>query len=99
MRISVAHAISFYGTVSLYFLLCPRLLFEAAGNTYRDKDGVTVEVPGFGGTETVQFLNTDNAIHIPYFNDFVNYFVNRGYVSGVSIRAAPYDWRLAAGEH
>lgn len=76
-----------------------RLVFNATGNKYRDRDGVTVQAPGFGGTETVQFLNTDNAIHIPYFNSFVDYFENRGYVSGVSIRAAPYDWRLAAGEN
>lgn len=28
---------------------------------------------------------------------FVEYFVNRGYERGEDIRAAPYDWRLAAG--
>ena len=31
--------------------------------------------------------------------DIVEYFVQRGYKADVNIRAAPYDWRLAAGEH
>ena len=34
-----------------------------------------------------------------YFHTFVQYFVDRGYVRGKTIRAAPYDWRLSAGEH
>ena len=33
----------------------------------------------------------------PYFNEFVEYFVNREYERGKTIRAAPYDWRLAPG--
>ena len=33
----------------------------------------------------------------PYFHKMVEYFVDRGYVRDVSIRAAPYDWRFAAG--
>ena len=34
---------------------------------------------------------------LPYFHDMVDYFVARGYQRDVSIRAAPYDWRFAAG--
>ena len=30
--------------------------------------------------------------------DIVQYFLQRGYTSDVNIRAAPYDWRLGAGE-
>jgi len=52
-------------------------------------------VPGFGDTNTVEFLDTPPAS--PVFNAFVNYFVARGYERGNTIRAAPYDWRLAAG--
>ena len=32
-----------------------------------------------------------------YFYELVQYFVDRGYERGKSIRAAPYDWRLAPG--
>ena len=55
-------------------------------------------MPGFGGTKTVQWMNTSDITSIPYMNEFVQYFLKRGYVEGMSIRAAPYDWRLAAGE-
>ena len=34
-----------------------------------------------------------------YLHTFVQYFVDRGYVRSKTIRAAPYDWRLSAGEH
>ena len=36
---------------------------------------------------------------LPYLNNFVDYFVERGYERGKTIRAAPYDWRLAAGTY
>ena len=38
------------------------------------------------------------AATLPYMNQLINYFVSQGYVSGTTIRAAPYDWRLSAGE-
>ena len=37
------------------------------------------------------------AATLPYMNQLINYFVSQGYVSGTTIRAAPYDWRLSAG--
>ncbi len=52
-------------------------------------------MPGFGDTGSVEFL--DEFGIIPTFHELVEYFVDRGYVRGESIRAAPYDWRLAAG--
>ena len=35
---------------------------------------------------------------MPYLHEAVEYFVDRGYKRGKTIRAAPYDWRLAAGK-
>ena len=60
-------------------------------------------VPGFGGTSTIECLVNSTAMceedtNTQYFRIFVDYFVARGYQQGVTIRAAPYDWRLAAGE-
>jgi lysophospholipase-3 len=75
--------------------------YAVSTNMYSDKQGVTVSVPGFGDTRTVECLCTSNDFcekntSVQYFNKFVDYFVAKGYQRGVDIRAAPYDWRLAA---
>ena len=77
--------------------LCPfRLQYDSATNNYSAAEGVTVSVPGFGNTSTVEFIDpADSALD--YLHIFVDYFIQRGYVRGRNIRAAPYDWRLAAG--
>ena len=80
-----------------------RLQYDQSTNTYSDKQGVSVSVPGFGETSSVECLDDDVALcdivtELQYLKDFVEYFVARGYQRGVTIRAAPYDWRLAAGE-
>ncbi len=69
--------------------------YDNSTNTYSNVSGVEVIVPGFGGTETVEYLDTQR--HIPQYNKLVSFFVQNGYVRGETIRAAPYDWRLAAG--
>ena len=58
---------------------------------------VEMTVPDFGGTSAVECLSEYCSI-AKYFKEMVDYFVARGYKRGVDIRAAPYDWRLAAGE-
>ena len=45
----------------------------------------------------MEHLDVDSFADFLYFHDFVEYFVDRGYERGKTIRAAPYDWRLAAG--
>ena len=55
---------------------------------------VDIRVPDFGGTSSVETLGK----LIPYLREMVEYFVDRGYQRGKDIRAAPYDWRLAAGD-
>ena len=61
-----------------------------------NSEGVEVRVPGFGKTETVEFLDTTKTIKS--FHTFVEHYVAKGYERGKTIRAAPYDWRLAPGE-
>ena len=61
-------------------------------------DDIKVQVPGFGGTETVETLSTTGLQDLEYFNKLVQYFVDRGYERGKSIRAAPYDWRYGPGK-
>ena len=79
-------------------LLFCSLVYNSAANNYSNASGVEVRTPGFGGTETVEYLDADKgSTMIPYWHAFVNYFVKLGYERNKTIRAAPYDWRLAAG--
>ena len=45
----------------------------------------------------MEYLNPGLIDTIQYFHKTVDYFIDRGYKRGKTIRAAPYDWRLAAG--
>ena len=74
-----------------------RLSYDRNTGQYSStSDSITVSVPGFGDTYSVERLS-GGLITFPYFNGFVDYFVKRGYERGRSIRAAPYDWRLGPG--
>ena len=65
---------------------------------YSNIDGsVTVSVPDFGEISSIEDLGRV-LISIAYFGPLVENFVDREYERGKSIRAAPYDWRLAPGE-
>lgn len=73
------------------------MAYDSSRDQYSSGDNdITVSVPGFGGTATVEDLG-QGVIDVLYFDEFVDYFVNRGYERGKDIRAAPYDWRLAPG--
>lgn len=72
------------------------MLYDNETNTYSNSQDIEVRVPGFGGTEDIEYLDPHR--QAPYFNTFVNYLTtNNGYERGKSIRSAPYDWRLAPG--
>ena len=58
--------------------------------------GVETRIPGFGVTDTIEYLDTDHLIK--YFAPVVDALVSWGYERGVSVRAAPYDFRYAPGE-
>ena len=82
------------------------LEYNEATNTYKDKTGTEIKVSGFGETCKVEYLasnpvETSCTFQLPvgnYFHTFVDYFVARGYQRDKNIRAAPYDWRLAADQ-
>ena len=58
---------------------------------------MNVTPANFESTSSVEVLDLQNK-H-PYFNIFVEYFVQKlGYKRDGSIRAAPYDWRLSPGK-
>ena len=78
-----------------------RLDYDPATDSYANASGVEVRAPGFGETGSVEnlandFLQTFTDM-VNAFEDMVDYFEDRGYEVGKTIRAAPYDWRLAAG--
>ena len=108
MQVTIASAISplafllviIYSDSYFAFSLLHRLNYDAATNTYTPNAGVSVRVVGANGSDVkdVEFVGPTFPIRIfPYFHNMVEYFVARGYVRDVSIRAAPYDWRFAAG--
>ena len=82
-------------------LIVYRLKYTTKTNTFTNPPEVVVEAKGFGGTRNVEYLDVDFDGAFPIigeFHIFVEYFVNHlGYKIGKDIRAAPYDWRLAAG--
>lgn len=62
-------------------------------------DGVDIRVPGFGNTESVEYLDPSHASSGYYFKDIGNALVNLGYVRNLSIRGAPFDFRKAPNEN
>ena len=74
--------------------LC-RLNYTDGG--YLDAPGVTVSTVDFGNLSSSAELNQLLLDLIENATNFVDYFVERGYTKDVSIRAAPYDWRLGGG--
>lgn len=90
---TIQQAVQQLSTLPLIF----RLSFDRNTSQYSSSDDdITVTVPGFGDTNTVEKLSP-GLITFSYFEKFVEYFVKRGYERGKNIRAAPYDWRLAPG--
>ena len=75
-----------------------RLNYNSDTDTYTPNAGVSVRVVGADGRDVRNVEYLDDFGLVSYFHDMVEYFVDRGYVRDVSIRAAPYDWRFAAGK-
>ncbi|KAF5306639.1 hypothetical protein FQA39_LY08828 [Lamprigera yunnana] len=62
-------------------------------------EGVDIRVPGFGETETVEWLDPSHASSGYYFKDIGNALVNLGHVRNKTIKGAPYDFRKAPNEN
>ncbi|KAJ8958547.1 hypothetical protein NQ314_006386 [Rhamnusium bicolor] len=72
-----------------------KLIYDNKTRTTRTPDGVTIRVPGFGGSETVEWLDPSHASSGAYFNDIANTLVSLGHVRNKTIKGAPYDFRKA----
>jgi len=73
-----------------------RLEYDEDTKTVKNAPGVQTRVPGFGDTSTIEHLDTDN--WIKYFAPVVDRLVSWGYERGVTVRAAPYDFRYGPGK-
>ena len=78
-----------------------RLHYNARTRKTSDTPGVQLSVHGFGHTHTVETIDgaPESVSHLPAFSALVHALVAKhGYERGVSVRAAPYDWRKAPNE-
>ena len=57
-----------------------------------------MRVPGFGTTDSIEYLDHAAIYKYPYFNKFVKYFEGMGYTKGKDLNGAPFDWRFAPGK-
>nr|XP_006641384.1 PREDICTED: phosphatidylcholine-sterol acyltransferase-like [Lepisosteus oculatus] len=73
-----------------------RIVYNRTTRKSSNAPGVEIRVPGFGQTYPVEFLDTNKLTG--YFHTMVEHLVNFGYVRNETIRAAPYDWRIAPNE-
>ena len=76
------------------FFTC-RLAYNSSSQTIGNSPGVEVRTPDFGSTKSVTYL--DPSLYHPgeYFADMVDAFEKIGLEDGVSLRAAPFDFRYA----
>lgn len=72
-----------------------KLIYDNKTRTTRNPDGVDIRVPGWGGTETVEWLDPSHAATGSYFTDIASTLVTLGHVRNVTIKGAPYDFRKA----
>lgn len=70
-----------------------RVVYNRSSGHMSNAPGVQIRVPGFGKTYSVEYLD-DNKL-AGYLHTLVQNLVNNGYVRDETVRAAPYDWRLA----
>ena len=64
---------------------------------YFDAPGVRVTTGVFGSIDSL--VNFSDIVPASDDPDLIEYFVQRGYTADISIRAAPYDWRLDASRY
>jgi len=72
------------------------LLFNNVTKRYSNTLGVQTRTPGWGNTNAIEYLDPSlKAGDSNYFHDLVQALVTNGLQRNVSVRASPYDFRLA----
>lgn len=70
-----------------------KLFYDNFTRTTYNSPGVDIRIPGFGSSETVEWLDPSHASPGAYFKDIGDTLVMLGYKRNFSIRGAPYDFR------
>lgn len=72
-----------------------RLVYDNVTRKTQNAPGVETRVPGFGSSETVEWIDPSHASEGAYFVNIGNALVQNGYKRDLSVRGAPYDFRKA----
>ncbi|XP_013781387.1 group XV phospholipase A2-like [Limulus polyphemus] len=75
-----------------------RLVYDNHTRTTTNSPGVDINVPGFGNTTSVEWLDPSHVSPSSYFTNIVEHLLPWGFSRGVNIRGAPYDFRKAPNE-
>lgn len=75
-----------------------RLVYDNVTRTTFNSPGVDIIVPGFGGTETVEWLDHSQISFTTYFHNIAVNMISWGYQRNVSLVGAPFDFRKAPNE-
>lgn len=72
-----------------------KLIYDNVSRTTHNNEGVDIQVPGFGDTNSVEYVDPSHLPISGYFNVLAEKLVEVGYKRNVSLRGAPYDFRKA----
>ena len=72
-----------------------RLVYDIKTRTTKNSPGVDIQIPGFGNTTTIEFVDPSRMPVSGYYNFMAEKLVKAGYRRGIDLRGAPYDFRKA----
>lgn len=72
-----------------------KLQYDNVTRKTTNSPGVDIKIMNFGNTSSVEFVDPSQVSVTGYFNTLVEQMILAGYIRGVNIRAAPYDFRKA----
>ncbi|OQV12159.1 Group XV phospholipase A2 [Hypsibius exemplaris] len=75
-----------------------KLIYNKLTRKTTNQVGVQIRVPGFGDTNTIEYLTKTKLPSSKYFAPIVEMLVGAGYQRGISVRGAPYDFRKSMNE-
>ncbi|XP_065213421.1 phospholipase A2 group XV-like [Planococcus citri] len=75
-----------------------KLTYNNETRTTSNSPGVSVRIPAFGNSTTVEYIDPSRASAGSYFKDIANMLVNMGYERNTTLRGAPYDFRKGPNE-
>lgn len=70
-----------------------KLNYNNETRTTSNTEGVITEIPGFGNSSVVEWIDPSKASPGAYYRYLADVLVEQGYVRDISIRGAPYDFR------